>query len=74
MKLSNKVYDCLKWITSIVIPSALALLAGLNSAWGWNLPIEAISISGGLIITFLGATMSFSSQLYYKDGGDNNGD
>lgn len=70
MRLSNKIYDILKWMTTIVIPAALAFITGLNSAWGWNLPIEAISITGGLIITFLGATMSFSSQLYYKDGGE----
>lgn len=70
MRLSNKLYDFMKWLTTIVIPAAITLLAGLNSAWGWGLPIEAITISGGLVITFLGATMSFSPQLYYKDGGE----
>lgn len=74
MRLSNNVYDVLKWLTNIVIPSALALLVGLNSVWEWGLPVEAISITAGLIMTFLGATLGFSSQLYYKDGGDNNGD
>lgn len=69
MKLSNKVYDIIKWCATILLPAGLTLLTALNAAWGWGLPMEAISATVAAVIAFLGAVMSFSSQLYLKDGG-----
>ena len=35
MKLSDKVYDTLKWIVTIVLPALSALYWGLSGIWGW---------------------------------------
>ena len=39
MKLSDKVYDTLKWIVTIVLPALSALYWGLSGIWGW-LPLS----------------------------------
>ena len=67
MKLSNKLYDVIKWIATILLPAAMTLLTALNAAWQWGLPIEAIDATIAAIITFLGAIMSFSTALYNKE-------
>jgi hypothetical protein len=37
-----------------VSPLAPTLIAGLNQAWGWNLPIDAILATFMAVETFLG--------------------
>lgn len=69
MRLSNKVYDVIKWFATIFLPAGLTLLTALNAAWGWALPMESISATVAATIAFMGAVMSFSTQLYIKDGG-----
>ena len=34
MKLSNKMYDVLKWVVIIVLPAISALYSGLAGVWG----------------------------------------
>ena len=70
MKLSNKAYDALKWIVTIVLPASLTLLTAFNCAWGWNLPMEAISASVAAVMAFIGAVMGFSSALYNEEKKD----
>jgi hypothetical protein len=48
-------YESLRWIVSIVLPATASLLAGLNAAWGWGWPIEAILATFSGVETFLGA-------------------
>ena len=48
-------YEGLRWVVSIVLPATATLLAGLNSAWSWGWPIEAILATFSAVETFLGA-------------------
>jgi len=48
------VYEALRWIVGIVLPAIATLLAGLNQAWNWNLPIDAILATFSIVETFLG--------------------
>ena len=38
MKLSDKVYDILKWVALICIPALTAAYVGLAAVWGWPYP------------------------------------
>ena len=48
-------YEGLRWVVSIVMTATATLLAGLNTAWNWGWPIEAILATFSAIETFLGA-------------------
>lgn len=48
-------YETLRWVVSVVLPATASLLAGLNTAWNWNLPIEAILTTFSGVEIFLGA-------------------
>ena len=60
MKLPQKVYEALRWIVSIVLPAVQVLLVSLTSAWGWNIPIDAITATLAAIALFLGAVFGIS--------------
>lgn len=64
--LPNWLYECLRWIVSIVLPATATLLAGLNAAWEWNWPIEAILATFSAIETFLGAVFLGAKIMYDK--------
>jgi hypothetical protein len=55
MKLNTHIYECLRWLVSIVLPAIATLLSALNTAWNWNWPIEAILATFSAAETFLGA-------------------
>jgi hypothetical protein len=48
-------YEGLRWVVSIVLPAIATLLSGLNSAWNWGWPIEAILSTFSAVEVFLGA-------------------
>ena len=52
--LPPKVYEVLRWLISVVLPAIATLIACLNQAWEFNLPIDAILASFTGIETFLG--------------------
>lgn len=52
--LPPRVYEMLRWLVSIVIPATGTLIAGLNQAWNWNLPMDAILVTFTGTGTFLG--------------------
>lgn len=52
--LPPRVYEMLRWLVSIVIPATGTLIAGLNQAWNWNLPMDAILVTFTATGTFLG--------------------
>lgn len=65
MKMSNKVYDTLKWIALIVLPAIATLYAGIAGTWG--LPYgESISATIGFISVFLGTVLQISNANYKK--------
>ena len=68
MKLSNKVYDILKWIALVVLPALSALYLGLSTLWGFPYG-DQISGTIALIDTFLGALLGISAANYAKNSG-----
>lgn len=65
MKMSNKVYDVLKFIAQIVLPALGTLYFALASIWG--LPYgEQIVGTITAIDTFLGALLGLSTAQYNK--------
>lgn len=65
MKMSNKVYNFLKWIALILLPAVGTLYFALASIWG--LPF-AEQIVGTITAfdTFLGVILGISSMKYNK--------
>lgn len=66
MKLSNGVYDVLKWIVMIVIPACTTAYVGLSAVWGWPYA-EEIAKTSAVICTLLGALLGISTAQYNKD-------
>lgn len=65
-QLPQKVYEALRWIVAIVLPAVQVLLVSLTSAWGWNIPIDAITATLAAIALFLGAIFGISKIAYDK--------
>ena len=66
MKLTNKIYDVLKWIVAIVLPATATLYTALGGIWA--LPfVDEIPATIVAIDTFLGAVLMISSMNYNKD-------
>lgn len=65
MKLSNKVYDILKWIAMIFLPALGALYFGLSQIWGFPYGEEIVGTIS-IIDTFLGALLGISTMNYNK--------
>lgn len=66
MKLSNKLYDVLKWLCTIFIPACSALYFGLSQIW--NFPYgEAVCGTLALVAVFIGSLIGISSNNYWKD-------
>jgi len=53
-------YEILRWLTWIVLPATATLIAGLNTAWNWNLPIDAILTTFVAIETFIGTVLGIA--------------
>ena len=63
MKMSNKVYDVLKWIALIVMPALCALITAITEIW--HLPYgPQVSGTVAAIATFLGALLQVSTAKY----------
>lgn len=60
MKLPDKLYEILRWLTWIVLPATATFIAGLNSAWNWGLPIEAILATFSATETFIGVVLGIA--------------
>lgn len=70
MKISNKLYDSLKWLVIIVLPALATLYAALAAVWAWPDPDQVVTTITA-VDTFLGAVLCISSATYNK-GGDVN--
>ena len=66
MKLPDKWYDILKWITMIVIPACATAYVGLAAVWGWPFADE-IAKTAAVICALLGALLGISTAQYNKD-------
>lgn len=67
MKLPQPLYEILRWFTWTVLPETAALIAGLNAAWGWGLPIEAILTTFSLLETFIGIVLGIAKYTNDKE-------
>lgn len=65
MKLPDKVYDVLKWITLVVIPALATAYVGLAAVWGWPYADE-IAKTAAVICALLGALLGVSTAEYRK--------
>ena len=72
MKISDKIYDIIKWLVIIVLPAAGTLYAALSTVWGWPYS-EEIVITITAVDTFLGAVLCISTATYNKEVKENNG-
>lgn len=65
MRLNDKLYDCLKWIAILLLPSLATLVAVIFKIW--NLPYgNEIAQTITALATFLGAILGISSVQYRK--------
>lgn len=65
-KMSNKVYDILKFIALTVLPALATLYASLADIWGLPYAV-AVPATITAIDTFLGALLMISSYNYNKE-------
>ena len=70
-KMSDKVYDVLKWIALILIPAIGTLYFALAGIWG-SPYAEAIVGTLTAVDTFLGAILGISTSMYKKNQSESN--
>ena len=72
MKISNKLYDILKWLVIIVLPAVATLYKALSAVWAWPYANEVVTTITA-VDTFLGAVLCISTATYNKEAKENNG-
>lgn len=65
MKMSNKVYDVLKWIAQYILPALGTLYFSLAGIFGLPYGEQIVGVIAA-IDTFLGAVLGFSTSQYNK--------
>lgn len=65
MKMSNKVYDALKWVAMIALPALGTLYFALAGIWGFPYG-ESIVGTITAVDVFLGALLGISTSQYKK--------
>lgn len=65
MKMSDNVYDILKWIAQILLPAIGTLYFALSKIWGFPYAAEVVGTITA-IDTFIGALLGISSIQYNK--------
>ena len=70
MKMSDKLYDILKWLVIIVLPAMGTLYAALATVWGWPYKEELVTTITA-VDTFLGAVLCISTATYNKEDKSN---
>ena len=66
MKISNKVYDVLKWIAQYLLPALGTLYFAISTIWGFPYGEQVVGTITA-IDAFLGAILGLSSATYYKN-------
>lgn len=67
MKLTNNVYDALKWVAQILLPACGTLYFALAKVWGLPYAAEVVGTIAA-VDTFLGAILGLSSAGYSGEG------
>lgn len=68
MKLSNKVYDVLKWIAMYLLPAVGTLYFALSGIWGFPYGEQVVGTITA-VDTFLGVLLGISNASYKKREG-----
>lgn len=63
MKMSNNVYDVLKWVAQYLLPAVGALYFALAGIWGFPYGEQVVGTCAALD-TFLGVVLGISSANY----------
>lgn len=63
----NWLYEILRWFTWILLPATATLISALNTAWNWNLPIDAILSTFVAIETFIGVVLGIAKYTYDQE-------
>lgn len=65
MKLSDKAYTILKWITLICIPALATFYVALSAVWGWPCA-DQVAKTATAVCTLLGALLGISTAEYNR--------
>ena len=65
MKLPNKLYDWLKWISLVCIPAIATFYVVCGQIWGWPYT-EQISKTANAICVLIGALIGISTAEYNR--------
>jgi len=63
--MSNKMYDVLKWITTVVLPAIGTLYFALAGIWDFPYADQVVGTITA-VVTFLGIVLGISSAQYHK--------
>ncbi len=66
MKMSDKIYDILKWIAQYFLPAAGTLYFALAGIWGLPYGEEVVGTITA-VDTFLGVLLGIASTTYHKN-------
>ena len=66
MKISNKVYDVLKWIAQYLLPALGTLYFALSTIWGFPYGEQVVGTITA-IDAFLGAILGISSATCHRN-------
>lgn len=69
MKLSDRLYTILKWVTMIVLPALATAYVGLSAIWGFPYADE-VAKTTAVICTLLGALLGISTAEYNRQNGE----
>lgn len=67
MKLSNKVYDIIKYCLFKVVPATITLISTLSVIYHFEDVAVIINLTIGAIATFVGTVVGISTKNYYKE-------
>ena len=66
MKLSNRIYDVLKWLTLVCIPALTTAYVGLSAVWGWPYA-DQVAKTSAVVCVLLGSLLGISTITYNKE-------
>ena len=66
MRLPDKLYVVLKWLTLVCIPALTTAYVGLSAVWGFPYPDEVAKTSA-VICALLGALLGISTAEYNRN-------
>lgn len=73
MRMSDGVYNVLKWIQRLLLPACATLYLSLGSIWKGIIPLpypEQVAATVMAVDTFLGVVLGLSSARYYAEMGE----